>query len=105
MNSITEISAAMYNCRFNENQFHKDLQSNGIDPGIQLTRRQWNTIRRRVRKKAPRRFSRALIDMEFDELNRYRTEVRNIQRQIRFNKKHKPVVSNFKFEGSKKKEV
>ena len=83
--------------RFNDNPFHKDLENHNIDLDLQLTRKEWSAIRRTVRKKPPRRFSRAFIDEEFDKLNNYRNEVRDIQKQTHMGSK--PKRRNFEFEG------
>ena len=82
--------------RFNENPFHKDLEASGIDLDLKLTRKEWNAIRRTVRK-PPRRFSRAFIDKEFDKLNKYRKEVRQIQKLIHMG--GAAGERNFDFEG------
>ncbi len=83
--------------RFNVNPFHKDLEENDIDVDSQFTRKEWNAIRRKVRNRPIRRFSRAFIDEEFDALNNYRKEVRDIQKLTLMG--IQPTNMKFEFEG------
>lgn len=50
----------------------------GIPKNAQLIRREWATVRRRIRRK-PRRFSKRFIMAQFNERNAYRYMVRKIQ--------------------------
>jgi hypothetical protein len=83
--------------RFNDNPFHRDLIVHGIDIDTKLSMAEWNAIRRKIRKKKQRKFSRRFIDEEFEKLNEYRKAVRRIQLEIY--RGDKPKDSEFPFQG------
>ena len=83
--------------RFNDNPFHRDLIAHGIDIDTKLSMAEWNAIRRKMRKKKIRKFSRRFIDEEFENLNEYRKAVRRIQLEIY--RGDKPKDSGFPFQG------
>jgi len=82
---------------FNENPFHQDLNAHGIDPGTKLTRKEWGTIRRAI-KKSRRRFTRGFIDAEFRSLNKYRNTVRKIQLTMHTSDSPPALSEPFRFE-------
>lgn len=64
--------------RFARNEFVERAARLGVKPGTLLTQREWNAIRRRIRRR-PRRFSPNFIDDEFKKLQNYRVHVRMLQ--------------------------
>jgi hypothetical protein len=78
--------------------FHKELISLGIPPTARFTRKEWSTIRRKITKQTPRRFSRKFIDSSFERLNQYRRKVRAIQK-CHFMGESIHMEPNFEYEG------
>lgn len=65
--------------RFERNEFAEKALKLGIPLHARLTRRQWAAVRRKISPK-PRRFSRAFIREQLQQRNKYRRQVRRIQR-------------------------